>query len=176
MSGKAGQAPLPPDLAHRENPSLSVAPIKVLVPPDSPGAGGSVLLLQKWLHEAAAWSRLPVAEQERVMGRSKADSVELADGVELADRPETSHVARTDQDEFGTIFRCNTPFGTAVEHGTMFVGFSATQRPLTAMLESMAGITTGQRDALTYYARATTDAYYLVPALDDLNAFSTTEE
>ena len=153
-----------------ENPSLSVAPSKVLVAPHSPGAGGSVLLLQKWLHDAAAWSRLPVADQERVIGRRKIDS------IELPDRPETSHVARTDQDEFGTIFRRNTPFGSAVEHGTMFVGFSATQRPLTAMLESMAGITTGQRDALTYYTRAVTGAYYFVPALDDLSPFTTDEE
>ena len=153
-----------------ENPSLSVAPSKVLVPPHSPGAGGSVVLLQKWLHEAAAWSRLPVADQERVIGRRKIDS------VELSERPETSHAARTDQDEFGTIFRRNTPFGSAVEHGTMFVGFSATLDPLSAMLDSMAGITTGQRDALTYYARAVTGAYYFVPAVDDLNPFTTIEE
>lgn len=149
-----------------ENPSLSVAPSKVLAPPGSAGAGGSVMLLQKWVHEAAEWSRLPVAEQERVIGRRKPDS------VELSDRPATSHVARTDQDEFGTIFRRNTPFGSAVEHGTMFVGFSATQRPLTAMLESMAGITSGERDALTYYARALTGAYYFVPAVDDLVALT----
>lgn len=153
-----------------ENPSLSIAPSEVLVPAGSPGAGGSVLLLQKWVHEAAAWSRLPVAEQERVMGRRKTDS------VELTDRPQTSHVARTDQDEFGTIFRRNTPFGSVVEHGTMFVGFSATQLPLTAMLESMAGITTGERDALTYYARALTGAYYFVPAMDDVVAFTTVDK
>jgi putative iron-dependent peroxidase len=153
-----------------ENPSLSIAPTKVLVPADSSGAGGSVLLVQKWAHEAAAWSRLTVAEQEAVIGRHKADS------VELSDRPDSSHVARTDQDEFGTIFRRNSPYGTVVDHGTMFIGFSATQRPLAAMLESMAGVTTGERDALTRYARALTGAYYFVPALDDLIAFTTVED
>jgi putative iron-dependent peroxidase len=152
-----------------ENPPLSVAPGKVLVPAGSPGAGGSVLLLQKWAHDSAAWSRLPVSDQQAVIGRGKPDS------VELSDRPDSAHVARTDQDEFGTIFRRNTPYGSVREHGTMFVGFSATQRPLAAMLESMAGITTGERDALTSYTRALTGAYYFVPAVDDLAGFSTAE-
>jgi len=57
----------------------------------------------------------------------------------------------------------------------MFVGFSATQRPLAAMLESMAGITTGERDALTNYTRPLTGAYYFVPAVDDLAGCSTAE-
>ncbi|MDT7548646.1 MAG: porphyrinogen peroxidase [Actinomycetota bacterium] len=147
-----------------ENPSLSLAPGKVLIPPGSPGAGGSVLLLQKWAHDAAAWSGLSNAAQEVVIGRRKADS------VELSDRPGTSHVARTDQDEFGTIFRRNTPYGSVLDHGTMFVGFSALQQPLIAMLASMAGATTGRRDALTIYTRPLTGAYYFVPAIDDLVA------
>jgi porphyrinogen peroxidase len=152
-----------------ENPPLSVAPGKVLVPAGSPGAGGSVLLLQKWAHDSAAWSRLSVGNQQAVIGRRKPDS------VELSDRPDSSHVARTDQDEFGTIFRRNTPYGSVRQHGTMFVGFSATQRPLAAMLESMAGITTGERDALTNYTRPLTGAYYFVPAVDDLTGFSTAQ-
>jgi putative iron-dependent peroxidase len=144
-----------------ENPTLGEAPLMVLVPDGAPGAGGSVLLLQKWEHEAAAWLRLPVAEQERVIGRTKLDS------VELEDRPTTSHAARTDQDEFGHIFRRNTPYGSVLNHGTMFVGFSAARQPLHAMLESMAGAT-GERDALTLYSKPLTGAYYFVPSLDDL--------
>jgi putative iron-dependent peroxidase len=149
-----------------ENPSLSVAPGKVLVPPGSPGAGGSVLLLQKWAHDGLAWTSLSTAAQEAVIGRRKADS------VELSDRPDSSHVARTDQDEFGTIFRRNTPYGSVLDHGTVFVGFSALQQPLVAMLASMAGTTSGERDALTNYARPLTGAYYFVPAIDDLLAVS----
>lgn len=144
-----------------ENPSLSEAPSMVLVPDGAPGAGGTVLLLQKWEHEAKSWMRLPDAEQERVIGRTKRDS------IELDDRPDTSHAARTDQDEFGHVFRRNTPYGSVRNHGTMFVGFSAARRPLHTMLESMAGVG-GARDALTYYAKARTGAYYFVPALDDL--------
>jgi putative iron-dependent peroxidase len=148
-----------------ENPSLSVAPAKVLIPAGSPGAGGCVLLLQKWVHDAVAWTSLPIAEQERVIGRRKPDS------VELLDRPQTSHVARTDQDEFGTIFRRNTPYGSVREHGTMFVGFSARQEHLAAMLASMAGAR-GERDDLTRYSRPLTGAYYFVPSLEDLAAFA----
>lgn len=144
-----------------ENPSLSTAPSMVLVPDDTPGAGGTVLLLQKWAHDAESWTRLPVAEQEKVIGRTKLDS------VELDDRPTTSHAARTDQDEFGHIFRRNTPYGSVLNHGTMFVGFSATRHPLHTMLDSMAGAT-GDRDALTYYSRPLTGAYYFVPSIDDL--------
>jgi putative iron-dependent peroxidase len=147
-----------------ENPSLSEAPQLVLVPDGQPGAGGSVLLLQKWVHDASNWTALGTEAQERVIGRTKPDS------VELADRPGTSHVARTDQDEFGRIFRRNTPYGSVREHGTVFVGFSASQRPLAAMLESMAGVT-GQRDALTRYATPVTGGYYFVPSLDDVASF-----
>lgn len=150
-----------------ENPSLSVAPSTVLVPDGGPGAGGSVLLLQKWEHDAAAWTGLPVASQEDVIGRTKLDS------VELADRPDTSHAARTDQDDFGHIFRRNTPYGSVLNHGTMFVGFSAARTPLHTMLESMAGLTTGARDALTRYTRPLTGAYYFVPSLEDLASFIT---
>ena len=64
-----------------------------------------------------------------------------------------SHVATTDQDRFGKIFRRNTPFGTVGEHGTMFVGFSAEQEPLVTMLESMAGSGT----AFATLSRATRD-------------------
>jgi porphyrinogen peroxidase len=145
-----------------ENPTLIDAPEFALVPDGSPGAGGSILLLQKWVHEAAAWESLPVAEQERVIGRTKQDS------IELEDKPADSHVASTDQDRFGKIFRRNTPYGTVADHGTMFVGFCATQRPLDAMLQSMAGLADNARDALTLYTRPLTGAYYFVPSTESL--------
>jgi len=36
------------------------------------------------------------------------------------------------------------------------------------MLESMAGLVNGSRDALTYYTRPLTGAYYFVPSTDTL--------
>jgi putative iron-dependent peroxidase len=145
-----------------ENPTLFDAPELVLIPDGGPGAGGTILLLQKWPHDAAAWESLPVASQERVIGRKKLDS------VELDPKPADSHVERTDQDTFGKIFRRNTPYGTVTDHGTMFVGFSSEQRPLSTMLESMAGLKGGVRDALTRYTQALTGAYYFVPSTDAL--------
>jgi porphyrinogen peroxidase len=147
-----------------ENPTLVEAPELVLVPEGSPGAGGTVLLLQKWSHEATAWESLPVPEQEAVIGRTKADS------TELEDKASDSHVARTDQDLFGHIFRRNMPYGTVSEHGTMFVGFCSEQRPLAAMLESMAGLADGPRDALTRFTTPRSGAYYFVPSIESLRA------
>jgi putative iron-dependent peroxidase len=145
-----------------ENPTLIEAPQIVLVPEGKPGAGGTVLLLQKWAHDAESWESLPVVEQERVIGRTKLDS------LELEDKAPDSHVASTDQERFGTVFRRNMPYGTVSDHGTMFVGFSAEQEVLAAMLESMAGVAGGDRDALTRYARPLTGAYYFVPAAEAL--------
>jgi putative iron-dependent peroxidase len=145
-----------------ENPTLVEAPELILIPESRPGAGGTVLLLQKWEHDAESWESLSVASQEQVIGRTKLDSVELEDKV-----PD-SHVASTDQERFGDIFRRNMPYGTVTDHGTMFVGFSSSRQPLSAMLESMAGLTNGTRDALTRYTRPLTGAYYFVPSTESL--------
>lgn len=150
-----------------KNPSLLEAAEDVVIPPDKAGAGGSVLLLQRWEHDVRRWTSLPIAAQEQVTGRRKPDSVELDPQVP------TSHVARTDQDKFGKVFRRNTPYGTVTNHGTMFVGFAVDQQRLARMLDSMAGLDDGVRDALTQYTRPLTGAYYFVPSLDAIARFST---
>jgi porphyrinogen peroxidase len=153
-----------------ENPSLIDAPEFAVIPEDEPGGGGTVLLLQKWQHDANMWEALSVAEQEHVMGRLKPDS------TEIEDKWDESHVARTDQDQFGKVFRRNMPYGTVTNHGTMFVGFSADQKRLSDMLESMAGLVDGKRDALTRYTHPLTGAYYFVPASDSLRRFIPVED
>jgi porphyrinogen peroxidase len=145
-----------------ENPTLLEAPIAALLPDGVPGTAGTVLLLQKWKHNAAAWEALPIDQQERTMGRTKPDS------IELQNKPSDSHVARTDQDEFGNIFRRNMPYGSVDDHGTMFVGFSADQKRLSKMLDSMAGLITGNRDALTRFTQPLTGSYYFVPSVESL--------
>jgi putative iron-dependent peroxidase len=145
-----------------ENPSLIDAPEIALIPEGSPGEAGSILLLQKWPHDTAKWESLTDAKQELVIGRKKLDS------IELENKPADSHVASTDQDTFGKIFRRNMPYGTVTNHGTMFVGFSAEQQRLATMLESMAGLKTGVRDALTRYTKPITGAYYFIPAAECL--------
>jgi putative iron-dependent peroxidase len=153
-----------------ENPSLIEAPDFALIPSAEPGGAGTIMLLQKWEHDVTMWEALSVAEQERVIGRLKPDS------TELECKPDDSHVASTDQDRFGKIFRRNMPYGTVTNHGTMFVGFSADQERLSRMLESMAGLVGGTRDALTRYTRPLTGAYYFVPAADSLRRFIPDEE
>jgi len=143
-----------------ENPTLVEAPEVALIPEGHPGEGGTVLLLQKWEHNTSEWESLSIKKQEKVMGRMKADS------VEIKNKAPDSHVASTDQDEFGKVFRRNMPYGTVTKHGTMFVGFSADQGRLQKMLESMAGLKTGRRDSLTRFTRPTTGAYYFVPSTD----------
>jgi putative iron-dependent peroxidase len=110
-------------------------------------------------------ARLGVADRR---GTGADDGRTKADSIELDDKPPDSHVASTDQDTFGKIFRRNMPFGTVTDHGTMFVGFSARQEPLATMLESMAGLASGTRDALTRYTKPVTGAYYVVPSTQAL--------
>lgn len=150
-----------------KNPSLLEAPDVLVIPEGRPGAGGTILLLQKWQHDVTRWESLDVGVQEQVIGRRKPDSVELDPQV-----PD-SHVARTDQDKFGKVFRRNMPYGTVTNHGTMFVGFGADQQRLSRMLDSMAGAGDGVRDALTRYTTALTGAYYFVPSVDAIARFVT---
>jgi porphyrinogen peroxidase len=145
-----------------ENPTLLEAPVAALVPEGAAGAAGSVLLLQKWKHQVEQWEALSTEQQELIMGRRKLDS------IELEDKPKSSHVARTDQDRFGNIFRRNMPYGRVSDHGTMFVGFSAEQPRLAHMLESMAGVLDGTRDALTRFSQPLSGSYYFVPSVESL--------
>jgi putative iron-dependent peroxidase len=158
-----------------ENPALMIAPEVATIPEGAPGAGGTVLLFQQWVHQTSAWEALPVEQQERVIGRTKADSTEFPEDV----MPEDSHVSRTTVDENGEerkIFRRNTAYGNVTEHGTVFVGFSADQQRLDRMLRRMAGAEGGVRDALTRYTTALTGAYYFVPSLQALRRFAVVDE
>jgi porphyrinogen peroxidase len=148
-----------------ENPSLLDAPEIALIGEGRAGAGGTILLLQKWAHDAVAWESLSDEAQELVIGRTKPDS------IELDPKPADSHAGVTDQEQLGKVFRRNMPYGTVTDHGTMFVGFSAHQRPLAVMLERMAGIG-GPRDALTRFTTPLTGAYYFVPSGTTLRRLS----
>ncbi len=154
-----------------ENPSLVEAPDVALISEGAPGAGGSILLFQQWKHDANAWRALAVEAQERVIGRTKTESIELDESRMPAD----SHVTRTTLEEDGKelkIFRRNTAYGSVGDHGTVFVGFAQQQHRLQRMLERMAGIGDGVRDALTRFSIPLTGAYYFVPALSTLARFA----
>ncbi len=147
-----------------ENPTLVEATRVALVQPGTRGEGSSILLLQQWEHDAPSWEALPVASQEAIIGRRKSDS------IELESKPGTSHVARTDQDRFGKIFRRNIAYGSLERHGTIFVGFAGNQRILAEMLDSMVGRGDDPPDKLTSFTRPLTGAYYVIPAAELLAA------
>jgi putative iron-dependent peroxidase len=149
-----------------ENPTLVEASSAAIIDDGMPGAGGSVLLLQQWEHDAIGWESLSVDQQEQAIGRRKLT------GDELDPQPETSHVARTDQDQFGKILRRNIGYGTLTRHGTIFVGFSQDRGRLDAMLRSMAGVDGTGRDRLTEFTRALTGSYYFVPSNEALATFA----
>ena len=156
-----------------ENPTLDAAPEIVLIP-DGPGAGGSVLLFQVWRHDGRTFEDLPEGEQEKVIGRTKPDSIEFDE----AKMPPNSHVARTKVNVDGRelkIFRRNVPYGTVAEHGTLFIGFTADQQRMHRMIEQMAGVG-GPRDALTRFTTPLTGAYYFIPSIQSLRAFNPPED
>lgn len=99
-----------------KNPSLAEAPEVALIADGAPGAGGSVLLVQQWLHDAPAFEALPQEEQEKVIGRTKQTSIELAEEVSGP----ASHVSRTTIEVNGVeehIFRRNSPLGRRLRTG-----------------------------------------------------------
>lgn len=157
-----------------ENPNLLEAPDIALVPEGEKGEGASILLFQQWRH-LPAWSTLTTADQEEAMGRTKADSIEFDEKKMPAD----AHVARAKDVVNGEeldIFRRNVPYGNVMDHGTIFVGFSAQQSRLQRMLERMAGAEDGIRDALTRYTVPLTGSYYVVPSVTALKVFSPDSE
>lgn len=159
-----------------ENPSLIEAADVALIPDGKPGAGGSVLLFQQWRHHLREFTAIGTEAQERVIGRTKAQSVELSED----DMPPDSHVSRSKLlDAEGNerhIFRRNVPYGTLRDHGTIFVGFACEQDRLHGMLEQMAGVGDGIRCALTRYSTPLTGAYYFVPSIASLGRFASDED
>lgn len=158
------------------NPPVRRAAEVALVPPGQPGQGGSHVLVMRWVHDLDAFHRLPVAEQERVIGRTKARSVELSD----AEKPPTAHIARVEMEADGKeleLFRRSVPYGTVDEHGLYFVAFSADPSRFDRMLARMFGTSgDGVRDRLTDFSHPVSGAYYFAPSLNALNELAGPEE
>jgi putative iron-dependent peroxidase len=150
-----------------ENPGVEEAYRVAVLPDGVAGAGGSYVITQRWVHDLARFHALALEEQERVIGRTKPDSVELPDGV----RPESAHVSRVVVEEDGAeleIWRRSVPYGTVREHGLYFVAFSADPSRFERMLRRMFG-EDGVRDRLTEFTRPVSSAAYFAPSLEDLD-------
>ncbi len=149
-----------------ENPPADEAR-KLAVIADGPGAGGSFVLAQRWIHDLDAFATLEVARQEEVIGRTKPDS------VELEDLPADSHVARVvhtddDGDEI-EIYRRSVPYGTSTEAGLYFLAFTDDLAKIDLMLAAMFGATgDGDHDRLVTFSETISGAYYFAPPQEAL--------
>ncbi len=134
---------------------------------DGDFAGGSYVIVQKYLHDLAGWNALPVEMQEKIIGRTKQTNIELADDV----KPSWAHNALTvieDDGEELDIVRGNMPFGDVGkgEFGTYFIGYARSPNRIEQMLENMfVGRPPGNYDRLLDFSRAVTGSLFFVPSV-----------
>lgn len=157
-----------------ENPRDQDAVDATIIGAEDPDfAGGSYVVVQKYLHDLTQWNDLPVEEQERIIGRTKLADIGLDDAV----KPSNAHNALTTIIENGNqleILRDNMPFGNASagEFGTYFIGYARSARTIEQMLENMfVGRPPGNYDRLLDFSRAVTGSLFFVPTstfLDDV--------
>jgi porphyrinogen peroxidase len=150
-----------------ENPRGTVALEAALVgEEDAAFAGGSYVLVQKYLHDMKAWNALSTEAQERIIGRKKLTDIELDDAV----KPSNAHSALTVIEENGKevkILRDNMPFGQPGhgEFGTYFIGYCRTPRITELMLENMfVGRPPGNYDRLLDFSRPITGGLFFAPS------------
>ncbi|MDO4919000.1 Dyp-type peroxidase [Kocuria sp.] len=156
------------------NPEGEDAVAAALVGDQDPAyRGGSYVVVQKYLHDMAAWEALSTEEQERVIGRSKLEDIEMSD----EQKPANSHVALNDLDDVAgharEIVRDNMPFGRvgSAEFGTYFIGYAADPAVTETMLENMfLGNPPGTHDRILDFSTAVTGGLFFAPPrsfLDD---------
>jgi porphyrinogen peroxidase len=156
-----------------ENPSGAAAAGAAIITEQDPGfAGGSYVIVQKYLHDVRAWNGLTVEEQERVIGRSKLSDIEMPDDV----KPSNSHVAlNTIIGPDGVqrqILRANMPFGSPgrAEFGTYYIAYSATPAVTEQMLRNMfIGSPPGNYDRILDFSTAVTGCLFFAPPADFLD-------
>ncbi len=138
---------------------------------DAGFTGGSYVIVQKYLHDLKRWNEVPVAEQEKIVGRTKLSDIELDDAV----KPSYAHNALTTIVEDGEeldIVRDNMPFGDAGkgEFGTYFIGYARSPHRIEQMLENMfVGRPPGNYDRLLDFSRAVTGTLFFVPPVTFLD-------
>ena len=156
-----------------ENPDGQDRADAVLIDDEDPDfAGGSYVITQKYLHDMAKWSAIPVEQQERIIGRKKLSDVELPD----AEKPSFAHnVLNVIEDEDGNqldILRDNMPFGrpAAGEFGTYFIGYARSPSRTIRMLQNMfIGLPPGNYDRILDVSTAVTGTLFFVPPADMLD-------
>ncbi|MDA0171845.1 Dyp-type peroxidase [Solirubrobacter taibaiensis] len=149
------------------NPTGAELPEAALIGDEDPAfAGGSYVVVQKYLHDMAGWAKLTAEQQEAIIGRTKLDNIELDDD----DAPRKSHktlatIETPDGAELA-ILRDNMPFGRpgAGEFGTYFIGYAGRLWVIEQMLQRMfVGEPAGAYDRLLDFSTAVTGTTFFVP-------------
>jgi putative iron-dependent peroxidase len=156
-----------------ENPDGPLAISATQIGDEDPDfAMGCYVHVQKYVHDMAAWESLSAGEQERVIGRTKLDDIELDD----EEKPANSHLALNvitdDEGNELKIVRHNMPFGEVGkgEFGTYFIGYSRTAAVTEQMLRNMfLGDPPGNTDRILDFSTAVTGGMFFVPTVDFLN-------
>ena len=159
-----------------ENPTGGAAADAVFIGEEDPAfAGGSYVIVQKYLHNVEAWNNLSTEAQEKIIGRSKVSDIELDDSV----KPTSAHNALTVIEENGReikILRDNMPFGSPGrgEFGTYFIGYSRSPGTIEHMLQNMfIGRPPGNYDRILDFSTAVTGSLFFIPTstfLDNVSA------
>jgi porphyrinogen peroxidase len=157
-----------------ENPGGQEAIDAALIPDGDQFAGGSYVIVQKYLHDISGWNALTTEEQERIIGRTKLSDVELDDSI----KPTSAHSALNTIVEDGQemkILRANMAFGQVGrgEFGTYFIGYARTVRITEQMLTNMfVGRPPGNYDHILDFSRAVTGNLFFVPSATLLEALA----
>jgi putative iron-dependent peroxidase len=134
--------------------------------------GGSFVFTQRYVHDLERWNRLPRRDQEKAVGRTKRDSVELGDRA----KPPTAHIRRVVIEEDGReleIVRHSLPYGTPSECGLFFIAYNRNLDTLEKMLARMLGATgDGHHDRLLDFTRAVSGATFFAPSLGRLRSLA----
>jgi porphyrinogen peroxidase len=154
------------------NPTGLDLPASALVgSEDADFAGGSYVVVQKYLHDLNAWKQVPTPLQEEIMGRTKIDNIEIDDD----DAPRKSHKSlATIVDADGAehdILRDNMPFGRPgqQEFGTYFIGYSRYLWVIEKMLQRMyIGDPPGAYDRLLDFSMPHTGTTFFAPTRSTL--------
>ena len=159
-----------------ENPEGAAAHEAVLIgDEDAAFAGGSYVIVQKYVHDLRAWDALSTEEQELIIGRTKLNDIELPDDV----KPANSHLALNvitgpDGDEL-QIMRFNMPFGRvgAAEFGTYYIAYARTSELIEQMLTNMfIGDPAGNTDRILDFSTAVTGTLFFVPSGEPLETLA----
>ena len=156
-----------------ENPEGSQATAATAIGSEDPDfAGGCYVHVQKYVHDMTAWQTLSVPEQERVIGRTKLEDVELADDIKPANSHVALNVVEDDNGDQLQIVRANMPFGRVGtgEYGTFYIGYSRTPKVTETMLHNMfIGNPPGNTDRILDFSTAITGTLFFTPTADFLD-------